>query len=199
VPRRELTRDHIRKSAYALFRRKGFLRSGVDEIAAASGITKRTLYAHFESKDQLLAEVMAAQAELSAAAFATIVSSHSRSTRDLIRDLFRDLSKWSSEPRWSGSGFTRLTVELADMPGHPACAIARKHKARLESLLASALVDSGALDGEKIARQIMTLLEGTMVMLLLHRDQDYLHAAAEIADRIALVDGHPAEARTAGK
>jgi hypothetical protein len=37
------------------------------------------------------------------------------------------LSGWaSSTPRWSGSGFTRLVVELADLPGHPARAIARR-------------------------------------------------------------------------
>jgi AcrR family transcriptional regulator len=197
VPKRKETREHILRSAYMLFRRKGFLRSGVDEIAAAAGVTKRTLYAHFESKDQLLADVMAVQAELSAAAFATVVSSHVGTTRDLIRGIFLDLSRWSSRPRWSGSGFTRLVVELAEIPGHPACLIARRHKTSIEALLAGALADSGALNAEKLARQIMMLLEGAMVMVLLHHNQDYVHVAAELADLIALTEEYPVEAKRA--
>ena len=37
---------------------KGVSRVGVDEIAAFAGVTKRTLYYHFKSKDELLASVL---------------------------------------------------------------------------------------------------------------------------------------------
>src|SRR5215510_4643986 len=43
------TRARILETAYELFYRQGFARVGVDRIAASAGITKRTLYAHFES------------------------------------------------------------------------------------------------------------------------------------------------------
>ncbi len=49
------TRQKILREAHRLFRRSGFFRAGIDEIAAASHVTKRTLYHHFESKDALLA------------------------------------------------------------------------------------------------------------------------------------------------
>ena len=58
------TRRRILDAAYREFRRKGFVRVNVDEIAAASRITKRTLYAHFRSKDVLLAAALQAQIEL---------------------------------------------------------------------------------------------------------------------------------------
>ena len=54
----EATRARILETAYDLFYRQGFARVGVDRIAAAAGITKRTLYAHFPSKDALLAAVL---------------------------------------------------------------------------------------------------------------------------------------------
>ena len=38
------TRQKILQTAYKLFRRSGFFRVGVDEIANAARITKRTLY-----------------------------------------------------------------------------------------------------------------------------------------------------------
>ncbi len=52
------TRQAILDGAYGLFRRKGFVRVSMDEIAASAAVTKRTLYYHFTSKDLLLAEVL---------------------------------------------------------------------------------------------------------------------------------------------
>ena len=51
----ERTRARILDAAYGLFYRKGFGRVGVDEIAALAKVTKRTLYYHFTSKDEMLA------------------------------------------------------------------------------------------------------------------------------------------------
>ena len=61
------TRRRILDAAYELFYRKGYSRVGVDEIAAFAGLTKRTLYYHFESKDQLLGSVLALHSELALA------------------------------------------------------------------------------------------------------------------------------------
>ncbi len=41
------TRQRILGAGYGLFRRKGFTRVNMDEIAAAAKVTKRTLYYHF--------------------------------------------------------------------------------------------------------------------------------------------------------
>src|SRR6185295_10401388 len=114
------TRQRILDAAYALFRRKGYTRVSMDEIAAATAVTKRTLYYNFESKDALLAAVLETQHHLALAAFRTFGDSLSGSPQDIIDTLFRDLAVWSDKPRWAGSGFTRLVIELADLPGHPA-------------------------------------------------------------------------------
>ena len=65
------TRERILEGAYRQFRQKGYTRVSMDEIAAATGVTKRTLYYHFESKDALLAAVLEAQHQLALAAFKT--------------------------------------------------------------------------------------------------------------------------------
>jgi AcrR family transcriptional regulator len=61
------TRRRIIDAAYGLFYRAGFARAGVDDIAEAAGVTKRTLYYHFDSKDALVAAVLAIQNELALA------------------------------------------------------------------------------------------------------------------------------------
>ena len=114
----------------------GYSRVSMDEIAGATRVTKRTLYYHFESKDELLAAVLEAQHHLALAAFRTFGDRLSGSPEAIIDGLFRELAVWADKPRWAGSGFTRLVIELADLPGHPARLIARRHKAMLEAHLA---------------------------------------------------------------
>jgi AcrR family transcriptional regulator len=139
----EPTRKRILEGAYKLFRRRGYSRVTMDDIAAEARLTKRTLYHHFTSKDQLLAAVLTAQHELALQAFRTFGDRLSGSAEAIVDGMFRELAVWADRPRWAGSGFTRLVIELADLPGHPARVIARRHKARLEHCLGELLERSG--------------------------------------------------------
>jgi AcrR family transcriptional regulator len=178
------TRGQILDRAYRLFRQRGYSRVSMDEIAAATPITKRSLYYHFRSKDELLASVLQAQAELALAAFRTFGDHLSGSPEAIVDTFFKDLVAWSAQPRWAGSGFTRLVIELADLPGHPARFIARRHKALLESHLAEVLRRAGIRQPRRRAREIWLLCEGAMVMMLIHGEQNYATAAAQAAKRL---------------
>ena len=186
------TRQRILQTAYKLFRRSGFFRVGVDEIAAAAGITKRTLYYHFKSKDALLAAVLASQHERTFAAFQNFGIELSGGPEQIVDALFRELAIWSAKPRWAGSGFTRLAIELADLPGHPARSIARQHKAVLEKYIAELLARANVKSPRDRAREIQLLTEGAMVMILIHGDRSYADAAAAAAKR--LLGGHAPQA-----
>ena len=59
----EPTRARIVQAASALFYNEGIRRVSVDEVAAKAGLTKRTLYYHFKSKDDLVAAYLAAHPE----------------------------------------------------------------------------------------------------------------------------------------
>ena len=96
------------------------------------------------------------------------------------------LAQWASKPRWSGGGFTRVAVELADLRGHPARAIARRHKAAVETWLADALAAAGISSSPDRAREIMLLMEGAMALMLIHGDRSYATAAARAARTLAL-------------
>jgi len=182
VPRSgETTHQQILDAAYKLFRRSGFSRVSMDEIAAATGVTKRTLYYHFESKDQLLAAVLEAQHTLAVAAFRTFGDRLSGAPEAMVEAMFKDLAVWADRPRWAGSGFTRLVVELADLPGHPARAIARRHKATLEAELAGLLEQAGVARPRECAREIWLLSEGAISSILVHGDRSYAAAASAAA------------------
>ncbi len=193
MPRsRAPTRGRIIDGAYGLFRRKGFARSGMNEIAAASGVTKRTLYQHFESKDALLAAVLDVQHDLAVAAFRSFGDHVSGGPEEFVAAMFADLARWSSQPRWVGSGYTRMVVELADLPGHPAHGLARRHKAVLVDEVASMLERAGCAAPRERARELLILTEGAMMMMLIHRDRAYIDAAACAARRLVRADAEQA-------
>jgi len=161
----------------------------MDEIAVAAAVTKRTLYYHFESKDQLLAAVLKAQHAMALAAFRTFGDRLSGSPEAIIDELFRELAVWSDRPRWAGSGFTRLVIELADLPGHPARTIARRHKAVLEAQFAERLEQAGVKQAKERAREVWLLSEGAISLILIHGDRKYAAAAAAAAKRLVLGHG----------
>jgi AcrR family transcriptional regulator len=178
------TRARILDRAYAAFRRRGYSRVSMDEIAAAAGVTKRALYHHVRSKDDLLAAVLDAQHALALAAFRTFGEELGGSPEAIVEALFARLAVWADRPRWAGSGFTRLVVELADLPGHPARAVARRHKAALEAELAAVLARSGLPAAEEAAREIWLLSEGAISLMLVHGDRGYAAAASRAARRL---------------
>ena len=180
----EPTRQRILETSYRLFRRRGYSRVSMDEIAAATTVTKRTLYYHFKSKDLLLAAVLESQHRLALAAFRTFGDSLSGSPEAIIEGLFKQLSVWADKPRWAGSGFTRLVIELADLPGHPARLIARRHKALLEEHLAELLAKSKIKAPRELAREIWLLSEGAISLILVNGDRRYADAAAVAAKKL---------------
>jgi AcrR family transcriptional regulator len=183
------TRRRILETAYGLFYRSGFARVGVDLVAERAGITKRTLYYHFASKDDLLAAVLEQQHELSIARIRQWGERLPRDPAAMVEALFADLGAWSRRRGWAGAGFTRLVMELADLPGHPARAAAGRHKRAVEMWMTEQLADRGVADPEVRSRELALLLEGAMALILIHRDPGIAAAAGAAARRLLLAAG----------
>jgi AcrR family transcriptional regulator len=179
------TRERILSAAYGLFYKEGFVRVSMDAIADATGVTKRTLYYHFESKDALAAAVLDHQHHYALARIQAWSTESAETPAAYLEALFRQLGVWASESRWLGSGFTRLTMELADLPGHPVRRAAHRHKLAVERWMASKLERLGARHAEELAQHVMLLIEGCLSLVLIHGDTAYVLAAAQAADRLA--------------
>jgi AcrR family transcriptional regulator len=181
----EITQQRIVDAAYECFWRAGFTRTSLDTIAARADVTKRTLYSYFRSKDDLLAAVMSHHNALAAQRLQRIGDRMPQDRDGLIESFFGQLSGWANAtPRWSGSGFTRLAIELADLPGHPARALARRVKGTTESWLAERLARARVVDPAGRACDIMLLMEGAMALTLIHGHRRYFVAAAHAARRL---------------
>ena len=181
----EATRQKIIDAAYELIWRAGFTRTSLDTIAARAGVTKRTLYSYFRSKDDLLAAVLSHYNELAAQRLKRIGDRMPTDRDGMIDSFFGQLAGWANAtPRWSGSGFTRLVVELADLPGHPARALARRAKTATETWLADRLALARVKEPRERACEIMLLLEGSLALTLIHGQRRYFDAAGRAAKRL---------------
>jgi AcrR family transcriptional regulator len=171
-----LTKSQIVAAADELFYSRGLHAVSVEAIAEKAGVTKKTFYNHFKSKDDLIGCYLEARDRPTVDRFKEWAGSEG-SVADRMALFFSKLARASEGPRWNGCGFMRATAELANMQGHPAITAARTHKARCEQWLLDMVTEEGHADAETIARALMVLIDGAVSQVLIHRDPKYATSA----------------------
>jgi AcrR family transcriptional regulator len=175
------TRALIIEAADELMYGEGIRGVSMDMIAEKAGVTKRTLYYHFRSKDELIAAYLEKRDEPTFAIFAGWLGRGEGALADKIAGMFRRLGQAARNPQWKGCGYLRAAAELAGAPGHPALKVGSSHKKRFEAWLQDLIAAEGLDDAAQRAREIMVLLDGAVSQLLLHRDPAYAEAAGRVA------------------
>ncbi len=168
----------ILAAASDLFYEHGIHAVGVDTIAAASGVTKRTLYDRFGSKDALIVTFLRAR---HASWWDRLERRLEAAETPRALAVF-DAYELDAPSIGRGCGFLNAAAELPrDHPGH---AVVRAHKRavrdRLEDLVRE---DRPGLDAGATADHLFLLLEGGTA----HRGLDggrLLRAARETARRL---------------
>ena len=178
-----LTRRQIVAAADELFYSRGLHSVSVDAIAEKAGITKKTFYYHFPSKDQLIASYLEARDRPTAERFKEWAGTDG-SVADRLGRLFSHLGRSSRSPSWFGCGFMRVAAELASLPGHPAMEVARSHKARCEQWFLQMLIDEGHPDAKALSRALVMLIDGAVWQTLLHRDAVYAASAGQVVQML---------------
>jgi AcrR family transcriptional regulator len=191
------TRERIIAAASKLFYAEGIGRVSMDAVAERAGVTKRTLYYHFRSKDDLVAAYLDGRDQPNLALFQRWFEAAEGGVAEKVRAIFLHLATAARHPKWRGCGFLRTTAELAHMPGHPAIKVGAGHKKRFEAWMCWAIEAEGIADGLPLARQILLLLDGAFAVTLLHRDPSYFEAAGNAAFSLlaAALAARPGQAR----
>jgi len=181
------TRERIISAASKLFYSEGIRAVSVDAVAEKAGLTKRTLYYHFRSKDDLVAAYLEVRDQPNMALFRSWFDAAEGRLPAKVQAIFRKLARNASHPRWKGCGFLRTSAELANLPGHPAIRIGAAHKKKFEAWLREEFEQAGIGGAAQLARQILLLLDGSFAVVQLHRDPSYMESAGEAA--ASLVEG----------
>lgn len=175
------TRKRIVDAATKLFYGEGIGRVSVDAVAAKAGLTKRTLYYHFKSKDDLIAAYLDGRDQPNLKQMAGWFDGAEGGADKKVEAIFANLARVTRHPKWKGCGFLRTAAELASMPGHPAVKAGALHKTRFETWLAGELSGHGVSEPQVLAREIVLLMDGAFSIMLIHRNPDYVEAAGRAA------------------
>jgi AcrR family transcriptional regulator len=150
-------RERILDSAEQLFYAQGIQRVGVDAVVAAAGISKRTLYKHFGSRERLVAAYLERRAARQPARDTTAAA-----PLDEILGVFQRLQRWFASGRFRGCPFSNAITELGGDPSHPALAVARGVKQRHTAWFESQLQRLQVADPAWLAMQLSILVEGAL-------------------------------------
>ena len=187
-------RRAILDAAARIFMRDGFGLAGVDDIVAESGVSKRTLYAHFESKEALFEAIVQELCD----ALMTPLRDADIGQRD-PRDALIDLGRTFLDVILAPQGVNLYRMVIAEAPRFPELGriffeAGHEPAARLLSDYISAKAVEGAfrdIDSRKAAEGFFQLLCGFMherALLCLDTafDRDEIEAQLSAATDILL-------------
>lgn len=191
------TRDRLLDAAAGLFYREG-VGIGVEALCREAGVSKRSMYQLFGSKD----EVLAASLERSAPAHQAFLvpGADDRSPRARILHVFERLEELADGPDFLGCPFVSVTAELK-APDHPASLVARRCKDTLTAFFEEEAKRGGADDPALLARQLTVTFDGSGVRAVMQgRGLDGLAVtmAGTLLDAAGVGDAKEAVPRPSG-
>lgn len=156
-------RDTILQKSYELFYEQGFHDSGVELLAKRAGTTKRTLYAHFGSKEGLIEEVLKYRHEM----FMTELKDYFnkfeiKEAADVAECYLTFLENWTSSEHFYGCMFINACAEYSDENSSP-YQIAKQHKIEVRKWLFDNLEQVGAESAKQTSNILFIFGEGIIV------------------------------------
>jgi AcrR family transcriptional regulator len=165
--------ERILAAADKLFYTQGIRAVGVDTVAAEAGVSKRTLYNYYPSKDALIAAYLTAR-------FKHITPSDAPA-RDQILGAFDRLERMFADGSFRGCPYVNAVTEIGD-PKHAAASIAIQFKEQRRLWFRALLECLGVKDPEGLATQLQILSEGALAAALVRGDPSVARSARAAAE-----------------
>ena len=172
--------QRILEAASRLFYDNGIHAIGVDTIAAEAGVTKKTLYDRFGSKEALVAAYLDARDREWRAYLEDYVSARSDDPAQQLLDAFDALADWSRERSPRCCSFVNAHAELPD-PGHAGHRAILEQKRWMTAFFASRARAAELRDPDSVADDLMLLYDGALVTNGMHTVDGAISRARNIA------------------
>jgi AcrR family transcriptional regulator len=165
-------KERILETADRLFYLRGIRAVGVDTIAAEIGISKRTLYNHFPSKDVLITAYLDRRF--------VKASPSDKPPLEQILATFDQLERRFASKTFRGCPFVNAVAELGS-EDRKVKKIATAFKESRRLWFRDLLIQLGATDAEGLATQLVLLVDGSIAQTLVRDDPAMARAAKQAA------------------
>ncbi|WP_422032736.1 TetR/AcrR family transcriptional regulator [Reyranella sp.] len=169
---RAAMQERILETADRLFYGQGIRAVGVDMIAAEIGISKRTLYNHFPSKDDLIVAYLSRRLKPAPPS--------DRPPLEQILGAFDRLERTIATGVFRGCPFVNAVAELKE-PAHAANRIALAFKEQRRTWFQGLLEQLGINQAESLSLQLQILTDGAIAAAIVRGDPAVAAAAREAA------------------
>ncbi|MEU8378071.1 TetR/AcrR family transcriptional regulator [Streptosporangium sp. NPDC048865] len=156
----DAVRERVLEAACRLFAGRGINTTGVDLVSEAAGVSKRSLYQRFPSKDHLIAAYLPRATERFLDGVIPPEDS-GLSPAARILEVFAATQRKSHEPGFRGCPVLNATAEISDME-HPVRDIAVGYKEQLTTYFTRQAEAAGAAAPALLAEQLTMVFDGAM-------------------------------------
>jgi AcrR family transcriptional regulator len=155
-------RERILAVACDLFYRHGIKAVGVEAVAEAAGTNKMTLYRHFASKDELVAEYLRRLAGKASATWEKIAAAHPGNPRAQLRAWLKEVAGRLASGDERGCPLSNAAVELPEKE-HPARRVIESYKGAQRERITKLCAAADLAEPELLADELFLLIEGARV------------------------------------
>lgn len=172
-------------AASVLFYENGIHAVGVDTIAEAAGVTKKTLYDRFGSKEALVLSYLQHRDARWREFVAAHLARHPAPGVDRVLAIFDAAIAWSDDNSPKGCSAVNARAEIPDhaTSGLVLPEVTRQKRWLLEQF-AGLIAEAGLSDADGRARELMLLYEGAIVTVGMRTFREPFETARAISKRL---------------
>jgi len=159
---RPTKRDELVQKALPVFYRHGFHATGMDRLAAETGISKTSMYKHFRTKEDLILAALRLRDEQFRNWFCRRTEERAATPRGQLLAMFEALGEWFARPDFQSCMFIKASGEYPEA-GHPIHAQSAEHKRLIFVYVRELAKRAGARDPDALAHRLVLLQEGAIV------------------------------------
>ncbi len=172
-------REQIVTTALQLFYQNGITATGIDLIISEAAVSKKTLYNHFHSKDELVLAVLRKRDEYFRNNLMRETEKQADTPKAKLIALFDVMDAWFHEKTFCGCMFINASGELFDSKS-PSRSVCAEHKHLICDYVSELAKEAGAKEPKKLAKQLNILIEGAIVFAHVAGDKEAAQDAKEM-------------------
>jgi AcrR family transcriptional regulator len=161
--------ERLVSTASELFYREGVRAVGIQRVIDEAGIAKASLYAHFDSKDDLVAACLDKRIADWRAHVDEQLRRSTANARGKLLLFFDVLVAWIGSPKFRGCPMQSMSAEIAEAD-HPAKRVMSVHRGWLHDLVRTLIVEAGLEPVDKLAGALVVLYDGASASALVDGD-----------------------------
>ncbi len=179
--------EKIVRAAMELFYKNGFHATGIESILKKARVSKKTLYAYFDSKDELILAVLKYRSDQFRDYFWEMVRERAKSPREQLLVIFDLQKEWFESGKFYGCLFINAVGEYSRQ-GNPFRKLSQTVKVETYEYIKCLLEEMRHPNPLSAAEKINLLFEGAIVTAQVSGESRSADTAKEIVNTILDAD-----------